>query len=300
MRRVLKYLMIGVGGLVAVVVLAVAGLYAWSSGELAATVPLPRHEFVARTDSAAVPRGEHLVRSLAKCVDCHANDLGGGPVINDPAFAVLYGPNLTTGRGGLLSDYSDAALERAIRHGIARDGRRLMVMPSAEYQFLSDDDVGAIIAYLRTVAPVDRDPVETKIGPIARALYAKGDLPLFSTVGVLHAEESVPAVPIDSTVEYGKYLGDIGCSGCHGATYGGGKIPGTPPDWPPPANLTPGGIGHYTYADFQKALREGVRPDGSAINPFMPVAATKLMSEVEFVALWKYLRTLEPKEFGSR
>lgn len=300
MKRVLKYLMIGVGGLLAVVVLAGAGLYTWSNGELAATVPLPTHEFTARSDSAAVPRGEHLVRSLAKCVDCHSNDLGGMAVIEDPAFAVLYGPNLTTGRGGMLAGYSDAALERAIRHGIARDGRRLMVMPSAEYQFLSDDDVGAIIAYLRTVAPVDRDPVETKVGPIARALYFKGDLPLFSTIGVRHAEESVPAVPADSTEAYGKYLGDIGCSGCHGATYGGGKIPGTPPDWPPPANLTPTGIGHYTYADFRKALTEGVRPDGSAINPFMPVAATKQMSEVEFVAIWKYLRTLEPKEFGSR
>lgn len=300
MQRVLKYLMIAIGGLAAVIALAVVGLYAWSNAELAATVPLPSHDFAARTDSAAVPRGEHVVRSLAKCVDCHASDLGGAVVIDDPAFAVLYGPNLTTGRGGVLTSYSDAALERAIRHGIAQDGRRLMIMPSAEYQFLSDEDVGAIIAYLRTVAPVDRDPVATKVGPIARALYAKGDLPLFATVGVRHAEESVPAVPIDSTVEYGKYLGDIGCSGCHGATYGGGKIPGTPPEWPAPANLTPGGIAHYTYADFQKALREGVRPDGSAINPFMPVAATKMMSEVEFAALWKYLRTLEPREFGSR
>lgn len=300
MQRVLKYLMIGVGGLVAVVLLAGAGLYTWSNGELAATVPLPNHEFTAPSDAASVARGEHLVRALAKCVDCHMADLGGGTVIDDPAFAVLYAPNLTTGRGGMLADYSDAALERAIRHGIARDGRRLMIMPSNEYQHLSDEDVGAIVAYLRTVAPVDREPVTTKVGPIARALYFKGDLPLFATVGIVHAEESVPSVPIDSTVEYGKYLGDIGCAGCHGATYGGGKIPGTPPDWPPPANLTPGGIGHYTFADFQKALREGVRPDGSPINPFMPVAATKLMSEVEFVALWKYLRSLEPREFGSR
>ncbi len=300
MQRVLKYLLIGVGGLVTVVLLAVVGLYAWSNGELAATVPQPTHAFSAPTDAAAVARGEHLVRALAKCVDCHTQDLGGGTMIDDPAFAVLYAPNLTTGRGGMLSGYSDAGLERAIRHGIARDGRRLLVMPSAEYQFLSDDDVGAIIAYLRTVAPVDRDPVPTKIGPIARALHAKGDLPLFADVGVRHAEESVPSVPIDSTVEYGKYLGEIGCSGCHGATYGGGKIPGTPPDWPPPSNLTPTGIGHYSFADFQRALREGVRPDGSNLHPLMPIPATKLMTELEFTALWKYLRTLEPREFGTR
>jgi mono/diheme cytochrome c family protein len=138
------------------------------------------------------------------------------------------------------------------------------------------------------------------VGPVARALYAAGVFPLFPSKLVTHSDGVVATVPVDSTVEYGKYLGDVGCSGCHGVTYGGGAIPGGPPDWPKPANLTPTGIGHYTYEGFHRALHEGVRPDGSAIDPFMPVQATKLMTDVETVAMWKYLRTLEPRAFGSR
>jgi hypothetical protein len=83
-------------------------------------------------------------------------------------------------------------------------------------------------------------------------------------------------------------------------TYGGGAIPGGPPDWPAPANLTPTGIGHYTQDGFVSALRTGKRPDGTEINPFMPINATKLMTDVEIVAVYKYLQTLPPKPFGAR
>lgn len=141
-----------------------------------------------------------------------------------------------------------------------------------------------------------------QVGPVARALYAGGVLPLFPANAVTHANEVVPAVAVDSSITYGKYLADIGCSGCHGAGYGGGAIPGGPPDWPPPANLTPAGLdaGQYDLAGFTKALREGVRPNGSTINPFMPIHATKLMTDVEIIATYKYLRSLPSKEFGTR
>jgi mono/diheme cytochrome c family protein len=117
---------------------------------------------------------------------------------------------------------------------------------------------------------------------------------------VTHANVPVPAVAVDSTVEYGDYLAKVGCSGCHGAGYGGGKIPGTPPDFPVTANLTPTGIGHYTYETFTSVLRTGVRPDGSKLHPMMPIASTKLMTEVELAATWKYLRSLPPRPMGSR
>jgi mono/diheme cytochrome c family protein len=300
MNRIVKYTAGAAAIAVALAVVGVAGLYAWTSSELKVMRPLPEHGFTAPTDSAAVARGEHVVRALAKCVDCHTPDLGGGTMVDDPAIGRITTPNLTVGRGGILAAYTDTELERAIRHGIARDGRRLMIMPAMDYQYLSDDDLGAIIAYLRTVAPVDREPATIKVGPVARALYVAGKMPWFPGDVVMHREESIPSVAIDSTVEYGKYLGDVGCAGCHGVNYAGGTIHGAPPDWPQSANITPGGISHYTFADFQKALREGVRPDGSALNPVMPIPATKLMTEIEMVALWKYLRSLPPQEFGVR
>jgi mono/diheme cytochrome c family protein len=300
MSRVVKYTAGAATIIVALAVVGVAGLYAWTNSELKVVRPLPEHGFTAPTDSAAIARGEHVVRAIAKCVDCHMQDLGGGTMVDDAAIGRITTPNLTTGRGGILAEYTDTELERAIRHGVARDGRRLMIMPAMDYQYLSDADVGALIAYLRTVAPVDREPATIKVGPVARALYAAGKMPWFPGDVVTHREESIPSVAMDSTVEYGKYLGDVGCAGCHGANYSGGQIHGAPPDWPQAANLTPGGIGHYSYADFVKALREGVRPDGSALNPVMPIPATKLMTDIEMVAMWKYLQSLPAQEYGVR
>jgi mono/diheme cytochrome c family protein len=302
MKKLLKLLAVLVGILVAGAAIGVAGLYAWSGAELKKKAPLPSHAFTAPTDSASIARGEHLTRAIAKCADCHGQDMGGQVMIDDPAIGKIFAPNLTRGEGGIAAAYDDAAWERAVRHGIAPDGRRLLIMPSNEYQFLSDEDLGMILAYVKQLPAVSRSHPAPKVGPVARALYAAGQLPLFPANAVRHADDVVPSVVADSTVAYGKYLGDVGCSGCHGATYGGGAIPGTPPDWPAPANLTPAALdaAKYDLAGFTKALREGVRPNGSTINPFMPIHATKLMTDVEIVATWKYLRTLESKEFGSR
>ena len=300
MRRILKYLLYTLGVLVMLVLLGAGGIFLTTNRALAAKQPLPAHGFEAPSDAASIARGEHLVRALVKCVDCHGEDLGGALMVDDPAIGTLWAPNLTRGKGGLPGDHSDVAYERAIRHGLRMDGGRLLVMPSEEYQRVSDEDLGAVIAYVKSVAPVDREIPLPRLGPLARVLYVAGQFPLFGYDKVTHAEEVVPSVAADTTVAYGKYIGDIGCAGCHGAGYGGGKIPGTPPEWPATANLTPSGIGHYTYDGFVNALRTGKRPDGSAINPMMPIQTTKLMTDVELKATWNYLRSLPPKEFGSR
>ncbi len=299
MSRLLKYLGIAVAAVVLLLAGAAAVVYAATQRALGKTMPLPVHTFSVPDDASAA-RGEHLVRALVKCVDCHGQDLGGQLMLDDPAIGTLYAPNLTRGRGGLPAVYDEGAYERAIRHGLGRDGRRLVVMPSEEYQHVSDEDLGNIVAYLKSVPPVDRENPLPRLGPLARVLYLAGKFPLFGYEKVTHLDGVVPSVPVDSTVEYGRYIGSVGCSGCHGAGYGGGAIPGGPPDWPPPANLTPTGIGHYTYESFVTALREGKRPDGSAINEFMPIAATKLMTDVEMRAVWKFLQSLPPKEYGTR
>jgi mono/diheme cytochrome c family protein len=91
------------------------------------------------------------------------------------------------------------------------------------------------------------------------------------------------------------------CTGCHGPGLSGGPIAGGPPDWPPAANLTPTGLGHYTEADFIRALREGVRPGGVPIDAAMPVARiTRHMTDVELRALYAYLRSVPPRPYGSR
>jgi len=173
-------------------------------------------------------------------------------------------------------------------------------MPSLEYQFLSDDDSGALIAYLKSLPPVDREPVPNSVGPVGRALLLKGDLDLLHAEGVAHGQHPAPP-PVGVTPEYGGYLAEVGaCKGCHGPTLSGGHIPGTPPDWKPASNLTPTGIGHYTEEDFFRALREAKRPGGAPIDSLMPVKFTKLMTDDEIRALWLYLKTVPGKAFGGR
>lgn len=300
MRKLLKVTAFVVGGLIVLVGAGVAGLYAWSNGELRSTVEDPTHAFTAPTDSASIARGEHVMKALAKCGDCHGEDYGGRTMIDDPAIGRLSGPNITTGRGGKLSDMTDADIERAIRHGVAKDGRRLVLMPSHEYQLMSDEDVGVLIAYLRSVAPVDREIPPNRVGPLARALYAAGKMPLFPANSVTHRNEVIASVRPDSTVEYGRYLVNGGCSGCHAANLSGGQIGGAPPDWPHSSNLTPTGMKAYDYDSFVRVLTTGTRPDGTTLHPVMPVQATKLMTPVEMTAIWKYLQTVPAAETGTR
>ena len=91
-----------------------------------------------------------------------------------------------------------------------------------------------------------------------------------------------------------------GCHECHGEHQSGGHIPATPSSFKNAANIIPAGIGHYAETDFFRALREGIRPGGVPIDTLMPFSATKQMSDDEIHALYAYLRTVPPREYGNR
>lgn len=247
----------------------------------------------------ALERGRHIAKTRG-CMECHGADLGGAKVIDDPAMGVIHGSNLTSGRGSRTAEYQDVDWIRAIRHGISRERKALFLMPSQEYAEFSHADLGALIAYLKTVPPVDRDTVPVKPGPVARALVVAGKLPLAAAV-IDHANVKPSVVSPGVTVDYGRYLA-VGCVGCHGPNHSGGKIEAGPPDWPMAANLTrhaSGNVARWTEADFIGALRTGKRPDGSEISPVMPRAFGG-MTDDELKAIWMYLRTLPPVETGTR
>ena len=286
---------------VVLLIVVVTAAYSVSSYRLGKKLTFSDTPPAVVSDSATVAKGEYLVRAITKCADCHGADLGGQMMIDDPAFGRFYPPNLTKGRGSVTASLSDADIVNAIRHGIARDGRKLAFMPARDWSTMADDDVAAVVAYVRSVPPVDRESQPSKIGPVGRALYVAGKLPIFEAELIPHDNVVRAKPPVGVTAEYGRYLATIGgCHGCHGPTLSGGQVPGTPPDFKPAANITPGGIGQYTEADFFRALREGKRPDGSTIDPFMPVSATRLMTDDDTRALWMYLQTVPAREFGNR
>src|SRR4029077_11774524 len=119
----------------------------------------PARAVAVAADSTSLARGEHL--ALVVCAACHTADgtlpLAGGKenflaIPGGPTFGVLVAPNLTP--GGRLGLYSDAELARAIREGINHEGRAMLVMPSEQFTSLSDRDVAALIALLRSQPPV--------------------------------------------------------------------------------------------------------------------------------------------------
>lgn len=300
MPKLARVFAIVLGGLLGIAAIGALLVYGVSQRRLDARADVAAHALVVPSDSAAVARGEHIVKAIGMCGDCHGSDLGGATVIDVPIVARLHGANLTAGEGGIGGRMSDLDWERAIRHGVAPDGRKLLFMPSHEYARLNDADAAAVIAYLKQLPKVARTLEPNRVGPVGRLLFLKGDLELLPADLINHATAHPAAIPQAPTAEYGAYL-STSCGGCHGKTFSGGPIPGTPPDWKPPANITPTGIGRYSEAEFAVILREGRRPDGTMLDTtYMPVRWTRNLNDDEVRALYAFLKTVPPKEYGGR
>jgi mono/diheme cytochrome c family protein len=282
------------------IVLGVAGaVYFASNRKLAHLHTVDVRPVSIPTDAESIAHGKHLATTRG-CTDCHDANLAGRAVVEDPAVGHLHAPNITRGRGGLPAEFSDLDYVRAIRHGLASDGRALVLMPSLDYEGMSDEDLGAMIAYLKSVPPVDRDRGPVSFGPVGRLLVLKGDIKL-AAEHIDHAAVRPSAVVAEVSPGYGKYLSGS-CIGCHHTNFSGGPIAGAPPDWPNATNLTPhasGAITGWTEENFLTAIRTQKRPDGTSLHPVMP-AAFGQMTDLELKALWAYLRTLPPLATGTR
>jgi mono/diheme cytochrome c family protein len=301
-KTLLKWLGIGATGLFCLLLLCAAWVYAASNRQINRQYSPGVSWITVSRDSASVARGRHLVHAVAKCGDCHGEDLSGTAFFDDPAFARVHAPNITSGRGGKGSVYTDEDLIRVIQHGVKRDGRPVMIMPADAYTHLSDGDLAAIIAYLRSVPPVDKEWPAPRYGPVGRALMAFGKMPVFAAASIDHERRDVrPRPDPDTTAVYGRYLTLIGgCQSCHNPAMSGGEIAGGEPGSPPAANLTPTGIDQYTEADFFRVLREGKGLGGRVITDFMPWKNSGRMTDSEIHAIWLFLKTLPPKEMGQR
>lgn len=302
LKTLLKWLGIAVTALVCLGMLGAAWVFAASNKQLNRRYTVPV-SWITPADPTAVERGRHLGSSIAGCVDCHGPNLGGTMMMDDPAFGRIAASNLTRGRGGVGTRYSDLDYARAIQHGVKANGRAAIIMPAEAYTNMSDDDLAAVIAWVRAMPPVDTTWPAPALGPVARMLIATGAAPLFAADYIDHERRDVlPRPAIDTTPEYGRYLARIGgCPVCHNPALSGGKVEGGPPNSPMAANLTPTGLSSHTEADFVRVLREGKGLGGREINAqAMPWRTLGKMTDSEIHAVWLYLRSLPPKELGER
>ena len=280
----LKWTAIGLGSVVGLVVVLVLSLQAASLVKQSKRYAIPQEQ-LALTALPDLARGEHLVK--LECVGCHGDNLDGHVFFSTFAMGTLYSRNLTKGTGGIGRTFSTADFVRAIRYGVGPDGHTVLFMPTNAFEHFSDADLASIIAYVQQVSPVDHDVPLPHIGPMARILTVLTPFPLFSAEQVEKNPNRVMPSPSD-TVAFGSYLAHIaGCLECHGPTLGGGGGGGT--------NITPGGpLGKWTEADFMRAIKEGKRPDGTAIPETMPWKDMSRMSDQELDAVWQYVHSVPP------
>lgn len=300
----IKRVLIGVGGLLGVMATG-GGVYAWTQAsafdaamDKVYDVPVP--EVTLSTDPAVLARGKHLSESVVPCAasDCHGKDLSGGKTIAMGPLGTFTGPNVT--KAGLGAVYSPGELFRLIRHGIKKDGRSVRFMPCVDWYWLSDADVTAIVSYVATLPPVKKENGPLEIGLLGKILDRQDKIP-FDIAGRIDHDEVGRGPAPTPTKEYGAYLAKL-CQGCHGHDLSGGPMPGAPPDFPVPANLTPDetGLRGWTFEDFERLLNQGVRKDGTKVDPMMPTEAFGKLDDTEKHALYAYLMSLPPKPFGNR
>jgi len=291
MKKLFKWFGKILGVLLGLIVIALVVFYFKGDAMGKRTFTISPENISIPTDAASIEWGRHFVHAI--CADCHTDDLSGKLLIDAP-FAKLYSANLTPGKGGAGTEFKDADWVRAIRHGVDNKGRDLVVMPSQVFWNFNDKDLGGIIAYLKSLPPIDKENPDPQINILGKIMFGAG---LFGTdiysANVIAHDQRPPVVPVGVTAPYGEYLVRVsGCHDCHGAQLAGGKS--KKPGAINAPNLTPGGdLKVWSDANFITTIRTGVNPKGHALKPAeMPWKHFKNYSDDELKAIFLYLQSL--------
>jgi mono/diheme cytochrome c family protein len=280
------------------------------------TMEAPYPDIHASKDPAVIERGRYLVEGAAHCGECHGatnppavsrlgRPMSGGMEFNLPVgrFRV---PNITSDAETGIGKLKDEEIARFIRYGVKPNGRA--ALPFMPYANLCDDDLTAIISFLRTLKPVKNAVPKHEVNPLGRVVQAY----VLEPKGPSHTPpKSMSPAP---TAEYGKYIThDIGnCVMCHtkvdmrtgafaGPMFGGGaehEAVGNPSKKFLAPNLTPdprwGWLQGWTEDAFVQRFHAG---RAHADSP-MPWEAFKAMTDDDLRAIYRYFQTLAPAQTG--
>lgn len=268
------------GGLVALIVVALSAIYVLSERVMSRTYTFREVPITRLTDSASLARGAHLVE--LSCRGCHTQTLQGQVFFDQPGVARLVAPNVPE----RLATYTDAEFAGFLRYGVRKDGSSLVVMPPPSLHHLSDGDLAAIISYLRTVpTPKPIDLPKNSYGPLARVGLVTGQY----GEAVTYIDTTVARIGADSaylTTRRGEYLARVICAECHGA-----KLMGDPANGTPALILAVG----YDLTQLTTLLRTATpRDPATKLTIMAEVARTTLhhLHDDEIAAIHAYLTSL--------
>jgi mono/diheme cytochrome c family protein len=266
---------------------------------------------VVAQQNATLERGKYLMDSIVACGNCHVQrdkgkplpekGLSGGMVFDEEPFKA-YAPNITPDPETGIGKWSEAQLATAIREGIRPDGSVIgPPMPIMFYRGMADDDLKAIVAYLRAQPAVKN--------AVPKSEYRIKLPPSYGP----EIKQKVSAPSRNDAVKYGEYLaGPLGhCMDCHTpavkgipdmtkAGAGGNSFRG-PWGVSVARNLTPHdtGLKGWSDAEIARAIREGVRKDGTPLKPPMAFPWYRNINDADMKALIAYLRALKPQPMGA-
>jgi len=302
MKSTLRWVWIALGILVGTVIFVVLAFYMLGESRLKHVYTTPKESLIIPNDEESLEEGKRIFQYRG-CEACHGEQLEGLVYLDNPAIGQVITPNLTTGDGGIGAQRTEEDLLRSIRHGVRPDGTPLLFMPSTEFYYLSDKDMSGAIAYIRSVPPVDNEMPASELSTTGRIVMNITKEITFLPAELIPHDAPRPTAPEPGiTPEYGEYL-SLSCMVCHGPTLSGGEIPGFPPEWPSTPNLTSGkGSRLPTWGEegFIEIIHNG-KKHGRSINPdYMPWKSYRHMTDNELRAVYLYLQTLPPRDFGNR
>ena len=291
MKKVFKWIGIVLGSLIGLLLIAGVVLFLIGNARLNKTYDFPPSNITIPTDAASIEYGMHRADTL--CQGCHGADLSGiNNWFDGGPLGTIDSANLTSGEGGIGADFTTEDYVRAIRHGIDQGGKPIFMVAVPSTAHLSDEDLGAIIAYVKSVPPVDHKTNGQNFTTLAKIMAGAGvlgDLP----AEVVSHDVHVTAPGRGASAEYGEYLVNTNdCRICHGPQLNGGASPDPTAKWISP-NLTPGGeLGFWTEDQFLNTIRTGVTPSGHQLNENMPWRDYRNFYDDELKAIFMYLHSV--------
>ena len=274
------------GGLLLVFVTAVGSIYALSSRIISARHPFREHPVVVTADSASVARGERLAR--IRCFGCHGDSLKGKIFFDEPRIVRLVAPNVPA----KLATLSDAEFAGFLRSGVRKDGTSPFVMPPPGFYHISDFDLAALIAYIRSL-PVVNDTLPTNTYRLMGRLGVA--LGQFKTAVAEYdtTMERVGDDPFWATTRQGEYLARMICTECHGLRLTGDSAAADG------STRTPSlaGAAGYSPEEFVTLLRTGTPREATTRLGLMAETARSSLSHFtddEISAIYWYIQALPP------
>jgi mono/diheme cytochrome c family protein len=280
MRRLLRWIGIVLGSVIALAIIAYGLVYALSERMLRRAYDVPAVALSIPTDAESIREGRRLATVRGCFNDCHGKEAEGRVLFDDPPIARIVAPNLTTA----VRKYSDAELAVIIRNGIRPDGRSVMVMPAEAFIGLTDADLGRIIAFLRSLPPVSGPDANVSVGPLGRIGLAVGK---FKTVAQLIGDTVPPPAGAAEDAERGRYLARTICAACHGTSLRGAENP----DFASPDLRV---VAAYSPEAFARLLRTGVPLGDRKLGVMASQARNNLshLTDSEITALYGYLHAM--------